>query len=263
MIARVTNHRGYTHGPGMPNPPNQPYGYGAPHPQGQWASPPPGYGPPPPPGSGAFRPPGDVGRPERIAPVARCLISVLLVVPTVGIYFVNSWRFRSDLLDGLTTGQAMWVMHTLLPLYFVAVVAVWARRGRRSAAVTIAVVTGLVDVVWMAVSLRLFGDVLGMSRWVYDAVEVLIFVGYVGAWGITRRRARIWAFGLILAVLGGAVLQWIYWTEAIDVYQGPLSWINAWALRIGVFVLCCLFCWAVDAASPGSRRAATPQFHDR
>lgn len=248
MIAGVTNYGGYENGLGAP----PQYGYGAP-PQYGWAAP----VPPSPPTA------------QRISPAVQILVSALLVLPTIAIFYTGSRPFRRAWLHEWPPGVVMWAPGVLLALYFVVVVACWARPGRRLAAVSIAVVVALVDTVQSGVSYRVLnGGELDLSArhavvlpgWFYDATDVLIFLGYVAAWGVARRRNSVWLVGLVGAVAVGVVVRWINRAEIVDVFKAPSSWINAWAVEMGAFVLACLICWVVDAIASAARRTSTPQF---
>lgn len=253
MIAGVTNFGGYQNGFGAP----PQYGFGA--------APQYGYGahaqiPTPPPAT------------ERIPPVGQILISALLILPTIPIFYAGSRPFRRAWLHEWPLGVAMWLPGVLLALYFVVVVVCWARPGRRLPAVATAGVVALFDTVLSGISHQLLqGGELDLSTrpsfvlpgWFYAVAHVLILVGYVVAWGLARRRNNIWVVGLVAAVVSALVVRWIYQTEAIDVFKASSSWINAWAVPMGAFVLSCLICWAIDAIASASRRPTTPQIPGR
>lgn len=211
--------------------------------------------------------PAPAGEPERLSPGTQILISVLLVLPTIPIFFVNSLLLRADWVGYWPEPlQNLWALgcNAILLLYFVVVIAFWARRTRRSAAVAVALVTVLFDMAWLAAILFVFrSSDTGLLAWLFAAVQALIAVGYVAAWGVARRRNGIWALGLIAAVVCGGVVQWVYRVLPIGVFLDGSWWIKSWALNVGAFVLSCLICWALDAMGAGSRRASTPHFAAR
>ncbi len=258
MIAGVTDYGGY--GDGFGAPPQ--YGYGPPSQYGYGAPPQFGYGAP---GPIPTSPPTA----ERIPPGGQILISALLILPTIAIFYAGSRSFRRAWLDGWSADVASLVLATVLALYYVVVVVSWARRGRRRAVLAIVLVVALVDLALAGVDfylyrLSLVPDSHGLPRapitlpaWVLITVPVLVLVGYVAAWGMARRRNGIWVAGLIAAVACGAVVQWIQRSLPIDVIVNDSWWIKSWALHVGAFVLSCLICWALDAIGSRSRRAAT------
>lgn len=253
MIAGVTNFGGYQNGFGAP----PQYGFGAPP---QY-----GYGPPapiptPPPAA------------DRITPIGQVVVSALLILPTIAFFYVGSRPFRRAWMHQWPLGVTMWLPGVLLAVYFVVVVACWARPGRRLPAVAIAGVVALFDTVQSGITHQLLrGGELDLSArpsfvlpdWFYPAAHVLIFVGYVAAWGVARRRNTIWSVGLAGAVVAAMVVRWILETDAVDVFKASSSWINAWAVEVGAFVLACLICWAVDAIASAARRPTTAQIPGR
>lgn len=243
----------------------QGYGFGAP-PQH-------GFGGPPQYGYGAPAPiPTSPPTAERIPPIGQILISALLILPTIAISYIGSRPFRREWLHEWPLGVAMWVPGVLLALYFVVVVACWARPRRRLAALAVAVGVAVFDTARSGVSHQLLqGGELDVSAqsafvlpdWFYPVSDVLILVGYVAAWGLARRRNNIWVAGLVGAVVSALVVRRIHQTEVIDVFKASSSWINAWAVYIGGFVLSCLICWALDALGSASRRPTAPQIPGR
>ncbi|MBX8690189.1 hypothetical protein GO011_22375 [Mycobacterium sp. 20091114027_K0903767] len=232
-----------------------------------------GFGAPPQYGYGVPAPiPTSPPTAERTPPVGQILISTLLILPTIPIFYVGSRPFRRAWLNEWPLGVTMWLPGVVLALYLVVVVACWARPGRRLPALAIAVVVALLDTLQSGISHQLLGGgELDLSArpsvllpgWFYDVAHVLILVGYVAAWGIARRSNMIWTVGLVGAVVSAVVVQWIHRTEAVDVFKASSSWINAWAVEVGAFVLSCLICWAVDAIAAASRRPTTPQIPGR
>ncbi|OBC14232.1 hypothetical protein A5784_30095 [Mycobacterium sp. 852013-50091_SCH5140682] len=211
--------------------------------------------------------PPPIVRPERFSPGTQILISVLLVLPTLPIFFANSLLLRADWVGYWPEPlRNLWALgcNAILPLYYLIVVACWARPTRRSAAVAIAFVTALLDTAWLAAILIIFrSSDTGLLAWVFAAVQVLIAVGYVVAWGVARRRTGIWAVGLTAAVVLGGIVQWVYRLLPTETFSDGSWWVKSWALNIGAFVLSCLICWALDVMGARSWRATTPLISDR
>ncbi|WKG05643.1 hypothetical protein [Mycolicibacterium sp. HK-90] len=261
----MTNFAGANFGTGVP----PGYGYGT------------GYGPPQQYGYGApygYTAPVPVPDPERFSPAAQTGISALLLVPTILILFLQSLlRQATWVKEWPEPLRNVWDLgcNALLWLYFLVVVAFWARRNRRVAAVSIVVAMALFDTALVAAYLwypslhALTGD-SRVLMWVLDACPVLIAVGQAAAWGVARRRNKIWAVGLIVTVVLATVDQAVRLSLIRDAVRNRDSfteWWNQWwgvaATSLGIFVLSCLICWAMDAMSSGARRTTTPQFGGR
>ncbi len=214
---------------------------------------------------GATPPPA--GEPERFSAGTQILISALLVLPTLPIFLLNSLLLRADWVKYWPEPlRNLWVLgcNAILLVYFLVVIASWARRAHRTAAVAAALVTAVFDTAWLAASLFVFrSSDTGVLVWVFAAVQVLIAVGYVVAWGVARRRTGLWAVGLIAAVVFGGVVQWVYRLLPTEVFFDGSWWIKSWVLNIGAFVLSCLVCWALDVVGAGSWRATTSPISDR
>lgn len=212
----------------------------------------------------------------RTSAVREIWISAVLILPAFVLYAVGPY------------GQAVWWVHLLsqrflAELYLVAVVAVWGRSARRR---ILAVVVGLVGIlVERGLSATIYrfragehfssldffagfhylssrGDVEGAEALHYgglDDVMSIFRVSYpamilfVAAWGIARRRTPWWLLGLLVS-FPVIVLAWRagYETHQL-VVEGP--WLGNRLFDIGVFVLCCLICWAFDAGGLALRRA--------
>ncbi|MEE6168620.1 MULTISPECIES: hypothetical protein [unclassified Mycolicibacterium] len=120
------------------------------------------------------------------------------------------------------------------------------------------------DTAWLAAILIIFrSSDTGLLAWVFAAVQVLIAVGYVVAWGVARRRSGIWAVGLTAAVVLDGIVQWVYRLLPTETFSDSSWWVKSWALNIGAFVLSCLICWALDVMGARSWRATTPPISDR
>lgn len=255
----MTNFAGphYGHGvpPGYSHSPPQQYPYGAPY----------GYPAPIP-----------APEPERLSPALQALISALLLLPTILIFFLHSsLRQAPWVKDWSEPLRNAWALgsNAVLWLYFLVVIAFWARRNRRVAAVSTVIAMTVLDTavvaayLWYPSLYRMAGGSDALM-WVLDACPVLIAVGQVSAWGIARRRNKIWAVGLIATVVFATIDQVVRRALIRDAVHNHDSFDDAWwnqwwgaaATSIGIFVLSCLICWAADAMSSGSRRTAAPQF---
>lgn len=257
----------------MTNFAGQNFGYGPP-PQYGYGSPPQyGYGAPTPYGYG---PPVHGQEPERLSPAAQTIVSAVLLLPTILIFFLESWLRHAEWLKSSSElMRNVWALgsNAVLWLYFLVVIAFWARRNRRVAAVTVVIAVTMLDTAVLAAYLwypslyRMTGGSPALM-WVLDACPVLIAVGQVSAWGIARRRNKIWAVGLIATVVFATVDQLVRQSLIRDAVHNHESFDGAWwsqwwgaaATTMGIFVLSCLICWAADAMSSASRRTTTPQF---
>jgi hypothetical protein len=134
-------------------------------------------------------------------------------------------------------------------LYLVAVVAIWGRSNRRR---LLAVAVALVGVVVeRAASFPYYGpEGYGQPTWRYG-IACFSMLLFVAAWGVARRRHPLWLAGLPIAAGVLALLIPLTDTspEAVAVgwpWNLSGSWLAGWIRDIGLFVGCCLVCWAFD-----------------
>lgn len=266
----MTNFAGSNFGNGVP--PGYGHGYGA------------GYGAPQQLGHGAPHgypapPPVSAPEPERFSPAAQTVISGSLLVPAILILFLESLlRQASWAKEWSEPLRNVWYLacNSLPWLYLLVVVAFWARRNRRVAGVGLVIAMAMLDTalaaayLWYPSIYEMTGDSPALM-WVLDAAPVLIAVGQAAVWGVARRRGKIWPVGLIATVALATVDQVVRQSLIRDAVRDHDSftggWWNQWwgvaATSLGIFVLSCLICWAVDAMSSGARRTTTPQFGGR
>lgn len=196
----------------------------------------------------------------------QALISALLLLPTIPVSFGVKFLIGYMPYDWprLLWNLCFLGLEALLPLYLVVMVALWARQGRRGAAIGIAVATMVFELVILGVQLIFIrSSNEGVTWWAVEAAGVLAMVGYVTAWGVARRRNAIWTIGLIGALICGALMQWAFWDVHGEIFQSFFGWVLSWALYVGVFVLSCLICWGFDALGGRSQRATTPDIPGR
>lgn len=193
---------------------------------------------------------------NRGAPESQALLSAALLVPAFALLVAKTVPYVSGGLANAwgVRGLTVWslVLTVVVDAYFLVVVAVLARdAGRRRRAVAAATAGTLVDLVaWLVFTFVLEGIA---AQWVDIVLSTVTLLLFTTAWGLARRRHPRWLAGLPPCVPIVAGLMWLS-------YQGWLylgAWTQYGAWWMGTFVLCCLICWAVDAATkPQAYRAA-------
>lgn len=260
----MTNFGGPDFGYGV----NPQSGYGPPPGYGYGPQPGP-YGPPQPQyayGPGAPAPVVSAPESERFSPAIQAVISALLLLPTIPIFFVNRLMLMADFATEWPEPlRNVWVLvsNAVLWVYFLVVVGFWARRKRRMAALGIAFVGMMLETAMLGASLFVPAMTSTYAQWIVQGSGVIVTVLQVAAWGVARRKNNIWTVGLIAAVVCGVALQWAYRSASAEDFASDSWWIKSWAWNIGTFVVPCLICWAVDAMARGARRAPTPQIPGR
>jgi serine/threonine protein kinase len=175
-------------------------------------------------------------------------ISALLIVPTLVPFYIASVR--------LPRLRVRWVIDVLpVELYLVAVVAIWARSNRRRLLAVAVALLGVV--VERAASFPYYGsDAFAQPIWRYG-IAYFSMILFVAAWGVARRRHPLWLAGLpvgaailaLLIPLTHVIPEAVAVPEVVAVgwpwsFHG--SWLFNWVCDIGLFVGCCLVCWAFD-----------------
>ena len=180
------------------------------------------------------------------SPVAQTFLCTLFLLPTLWLFY--TW-WHVPVSDEATDSALAVAAFTLLQdLYLILVVALMSRDGRRRLlAVLVAGVVAAVDT-----ALCFLPQTSDTEMLAYSIVYTLLITAYVAAWGIARRDHPYWRFGLPVAALVAGVGQ-IYFV----VYFGISTWWLSWAVNVGVFLLGCLICWALDVVG---RRLAARQY---
>jgi peptidoglycan/LPS O-acetylase OafA/YrhL len=192
----------------------------------------------------------DDGIGSRWSAPAQSVVSAALVIPTIPLWYLRllpADRGWDSVLDGLWTVAVT----LLIDVYFVAMVAIFARNSRRRMpALATAVVASVLDLADTALVSFVLGSEL--LRWADRVLIVVMLVLFVSAWGIARRRRPLWVIGLaptFVIAIGLAALyasDWLY-----DTFTGV--YIVFWVLWIGGFLLCSVICWGFDALSSAAR----------
>jgi hypothetical protein len=180
---------------------------------------------------------GRVGVLERFSPSRQSFISAALLIPTLVIYLVFLEGVRPAIEDPYSVGTAYGLWTLVYSAYFVAVIGFVARNGAcRKQALLIASAIAVLDTgySWYTSS----PDALATRNFDH-LVFTAIMIGYVAAWGVARRQHRAWQSGLAATIVVAAINEF-----GISIRGG---WFIGWLTWPGVFVLCCLLCWAAEA----------------
>ncbi len=171
------------------------------------------------------------------------------MLPTVVIWYLRA--LASDLdwpVDTVKLWSLAWT--AVLGIYFVAVVALFARTAaRRLPAVIVGTAVTILDVGIAAVTS--FASYTGVVEWADRLMTVVTLVGFVAAWGIARRQTPKWAIGLA-PTLVVAVLIAVLSASGLLYRTIGTAWVAYWVVWIGAFVLGCLICWGFDAMGSSS-----------
>jgi hypothetical protein len=185
---------------------------------------------------------GKRGLLERYSPATQALISALLLIPTLVMYFAN-WSLPAPDNDALFqvyfTGFVV-----IVDVYFVVVVALTARA--RASRIRALIVAGIVTVI--DVALTFAWNLPYNLVYVLAVCNTLIITAFVAAWGLARRQGWLWLTGLLPAVVVVGLAQ-IWWVPTHQVEH----WYDSGAVNVGVVTLGCLFCWGVERLARGSR----------
>jgi hypothetical protein len=186
--------------------------------------------------------PGKRGLLERYSPAKQALISAVLLLVTVLIYFASS-QIPPPLGD---IGFTMFLVGSTLvvDLYLIVVVALVGRsRTAKIGAVIVAVIATGVDV-----ALSFNWDVGPMYAPIVHMVYTGVLTLFVAAWGLARRQSWWWLIGLLPAVIVVGIFQ-IWFVSFHEVS----TWYVSWCVNGGVFALGCLMCWGIDWLARRSR----------
>jgi hypothetical protein len=183
------------------------------------------------------------------APV-QSLVSAALAIPTIPLWFLRPQPYNWGW-DDFLAGIWLVALTVVLDVYLVVLVTIFARSSRRRVAALItAIVSAVVDVADTA--MVTFASVTEALRWADRILVVVSFVLSVAAWGIARRRNRVWVIGLAVSVLIGIGLVALYQSEWLYNTLGDV-WVVYWVLWVGGFLLCCVICWGIDALASAVR----------
>ena len=193
--------------------------------------------------------PGKRGLLERYSPAKQALISAVLLIPTLVMYFAN-WSLPAP--DNHALFQVYFTgFVVIVDVYFVVLVALTARA--RAPRIRALIVAGIVTVI--DVALTFAWNLPYNFLYVLAVCNTIIITAFVAAWGLARRQGWLWLTGLLPAVIVVGLAQ-IWWVPTHQVEH----WYDSWAVNVGVITLGCLFCWGVERLARSSRQvvAANP-----
>lgn len=208
---------------------------------------------------------------QRNAAVCETWISALLILPALVFYATVPY------------GYEVWTVHwlvTKLPaeLYLVAVVAILGRtHKRRALAIALALLGAVIERALVAplYSQHIPGHPYFYSDDFYAGMNAdfqngsagasgkALFFAYasmillVAAWGVARRRNRLWLIGIPVSLLIISAAWAVAYQPRQLLIEGP--WLSNRVFDIGVFVVCCLACWGFDAWGTSRNARSQPR----
>jgi hypothetical protein len=171
-------------------------------------------------------------------------VSAALAIPTIPLWYLRLLPWYHDWNWGLSGIWAI-VLTLVLDIYLVVMAAIFARNSRRRvAASVVATVATVLDAGDTAI--QAFGSTSDLLTWTDRVLTAIVFVLFVSAWGISRRRHAWWVIGLVPTSLIGIGLVALYASDWLyDTFTD--IWFVYWVLWIGGFLLCTVICWGIDA----------------